>query len=162
MFPQKRTLKHSRKEFITQNSFETINTNKILVKVNHNTLDKYHEEYSRKNEKIYIWDLDDNRQSGQITNHRSADYQNFLLVDTNRLISISHKATHKPKYSLIGRKKLHEHQTVFTTKVRSYTLESDIKKKQSIKKFDKTTGFKIKGNVYYENVSQDGSILITF
>ena len=151
---------HRRNEITTENSFVNINIDKIYIKTHLNKLDKNNDEYLSNKENILFWNLRKQEQINILTNNKSSDYQSFLLVDTNKIISVKHKATHSQKYSLINHQRIKQREEVFSTKIQIYTVPTKTKKKQKISRFNKERTFKIKGNVYFKTISQSGKYLL--
>ena len=147
-------------ETTTENSFVNINIDKIFIKTNLNKLDKNNDEYLSKKENILMWNINNHGEINILSNNKTSDYKSFMLIDTNKIISISHKATHSQKYSLLNHQRIKQREEVFSTKIQSYTVPTETKKKQKINRFSKGLSFKIKGDIYFKTISQTGKYLL--
>ena len=162
-YEDKSTLNPAKRiEVSTSHSQGIVNASKFLVKVHKSKLDKFNDEVLSEKEKIAVWDLQNGSKIHWIANDKSSEYQAYALVDTTRMVSFTHKASHSQKYSLLNHKRIKEREEVFSTLVKLLKIKYPLPSKFRPKEFMVLSSFKIKGDVYFKKVSPDAKMLLVF
>ncbi|MBN2891532.1 MAG: caspase family protein [Bacteroidales bacterium] len=150
-------------EYSSNNSFFTINPDKLFVI---NTLDKVNsktEQVDSKKQKLYIWDIKNYGNKHLVKNKKKDIYRQFFITDTINIVEVVYNATHLQEKSIIGGEKILDRQTVYSADVSIYSLNNKIKKRKiSTKKLFLKDNFSIEGDVYFANISPDGEFFIDF
>ena len=152
----KKRLFSKAKTYSSQNTFDPVNEEKVLVKVNKIELDKYTDEISSESENIVYWNTIHEDKIKKLINGKSTVYQSYFLVDSSVVISVKTNATHSQKYSLFGHERIKDSEAVFSVVVRDCSI---VEKKKKLK-LEKGKSFKIEGAIYYKSISSDGKLIV--
>jgi WD40 repeat protein len=153
--------KKQRKNYFVSNSTKVLNDSLILIKSKLKKSDRRTDDFLSTDENLLIFDLKTSEDPVILESPKDTEYQSFIIADSKTLLVFKTISTRSQKYSLLNREKIREREQVFNTYVyiydiKDYSKNATIKLKPSHKK----KSFKIKGDVYYKEISADGKHLM--
>jgi len=153
--------KKARKDYFVSNTTHLLNNEKILIKTKLKKSDKKTDNFLSSNDNLLIYNSKTKDKPILLKSTKNTDYQSVLIADSSNILVFDNRSTHSQKYSLLNHEKIKEREQVFSTNVYTYNID-DITKNSKIRINSKTkkTAFKIKGDIYYKTVSEDGNNLL--
>ncbi|MCF6365322.1 MAG: caspase family protein [Bacteroidales bacterium] len=153
--------KKSRKNYFVSNTTQYLNNGKLLIKAKLKKSDKKTDNFLASNDNLLIYNSKTKSKPILLKSPKNTDYQSVLIADSSNIIIFDNRSTHSQKYSLLNHEKIREREQVFSTNVYKYnigniTKDSKIKISAKIRK----NGFKIKGDIYFKAISEDGNSLL--
>lgn len=149
--------KNARKDYFVQNSTYKINSDTILIKANLKKTDKRTDDFLSSYDELLILEPDSGMRLRTIKSKKNCDYQSFQILDTSRIMLFETKSTHSQRYSVLNREKIRDREEVFYTSV--FVEDVDVLKKHKNLEPHSRPLFKIKGDLYYKGVSDNGKYL---
>ncbi len=153
--------KYERKNYFVSNTSEILNSNNILIKTELKKSDKRTDDFLNSTDNLLIYKPDSESEPILLKSPKNTDYQSFLIADNSTLLVFKNISTHSQKYSLLNWEKIKNREEIFYTYAYVYDIKNKTKNsKIRIKLHHKKQSFKIKGDVYYKQLSTDGKSLL--
>ncbi len=153
--------RNSRKEYFVMNTTKELNNNLLLIKTKLKKADKRSDNFLSSTDNLLIFNPNSGEEPVLLKSPRNTDYQSFLIADSSTLIVFKNKSTHSQKYSLLNWERIREREQVFYTYAYVYDIKNRTKNsKIKVKLHHKKQSFKIKGDVYHKQLSEDGKTLM--
>ncbi|MCD6556251.1 MAG: caspase family protein [Bacteroidales bacterium] len=153
--------KNERKNYFVSNTSEILNSNNILIKTELKKSDKRTDNFLSSTDNLLIYNPNSETEPILLKSPKNTDYQSFLIADSTTLLVFKNISTHSQKYSLLNWEKIKNREETFYTYAYVYDIKNRTKNsKIRIKLHHKKQSFKIKGDVYYKQLSTDGKSLL--
>lgn len=153
--------RNSNKKYFVNNSSDILNSGNILIKTELKKSDKRTDNFLNSTDNLLIYNPGSDKEPILLKSPKIKEYQSFLIADSTNLIVFKNISTHSQKYSLLNWEKIKDHEEVFYTYAYIYNITNKTKNsKIKIRLYHKKQSFKIKGDVYFKKLSDDGKKLI--
>lgn len=150
-----------RNAYYLSNSTKYLPNEKVLVKAKLKKADKRTDNFLREKEDLLIYNRKNNKTPILLTSNKNTDYQSFLIKDSSNIVVFENKSTHSQKFSLLNWERIRTREQVFSTYVYPFNIDGFSKNsKIKIKHKHKKKSFKIKGDIYFKTLSEDGNKLL--
>lgn len=151
----------SNKDYFVSNTTNLLPENKIIIKTKLKKEDKKTDNFLSSTDNLLIYNNITDGEPVLLKSPKNTDYQSFLLADSSNILVFKSRSTHSQKHSLINWEVIRSREQVFSTHIYKYNIDN-VKKNSKIRINSKQrkNSFKIKGDIYYKTISEDGKKLL--